>query len=132
MQSQCGRPRMGVEMTAFGGHWTSREMVSKTAEVLAHENVCWRPSSVRWKGCGRACDIYGPRGEVEGPAGRLELPRKLEEVLYAGGLGVAIRGLLSWHLTWQAVQGHLAALSSHHSPPISRPLYSQRHSLLFP
>lgn len=38
----------------LGGHWTSREMVSKTAEVLAHENACWRPSSVSWAGCGRA------------------------------------------------------------------------------
>lgn len=36
---------------------------------------------------------YGPRGEVEGPAGRLELPCKLEKVLYAGGLGEAIREL---------------------------------------
>lgn len=34
---------------------------------------------------------------MEGPAGRLELPCKLEKVLYAGGLGEAIRGLLSWH-----------------------------------
>lgn len=47
------RASVGVEMTAFGGHWTSGEMVLKLAEVFAHENACWRCPSVRWVGWGR-------------------------------------------------------------------------------
>lgn len=126
------RASVGVEMTAFGGHCTSGEMVLKLAAVLAHENACWRCPSVRRAGWGR-----GPGGGVwpVGLAGHIDRrrcftlwgwvrpPRERQRSLGSGCLGA---------LTCPGVWGRPASLSSHHSPPIPRPLYFQRHLLLFP
>lgn len=95
------RASMGVEMTAFGGHWTSGEMVLKLAEVLTHENACWRCPSVRWVGWGSGV------GRGVRPVGQSsEWPRRpcrLQKVLYAVELDEATEraaegagALLSW------------------------------------